>query len=85
MAPELTRRMQILLDERRFRALQQRAEQENISVGAFVRSAIDGALREDAGTRYEAAAAAFLDAQPLPVGELDELERELEDTYERGG
>ncbi len=79
-----TRRTQILLDEQRYRALHARAAAEHISVGAFVRSAIDRALAEG-GTSSSRAADEFLDAEPLPVGEPEELDRELERSYARDG
>lgn len=80
----LTRRTQILLDEQRFRQLRSRAQAEGISVGAFVRDAVDRALAQDQLADARRAAEAFLDAEPLSVGEPAELEEELEDFYERG-
>lgn len=80
----LTHRTQILLDEQRYRKLRERADAENTSVGAFVRSAIDVALAGEDGFSRRAADA-FLDAEPLPVGEPEELECELERSYARDG
>ncbi len=56
---------------------------EGISVGAFVRSAVDRALAEDVAADARRAAEAFLAAKPFPVGEPEELEHELERSYER--
>ena len=79
----LTRRTQILLDEHRYRQLRSRARAEGISVGAFVRNAVDRALADDRLADSRRAVEAFLDAEPLPVGEPAELEQELEASYER--
>jgi len=80
----LTRRTQILLDEERYRHLRERAAAEDRSVGAFVRAAIDKALAEPSESSLDAADA-FLDAEPLPVGEPEDLGRELERAYARDG
>ena len=80
----LTRRTQILLDEERYRRLRERAAAEDSSVGAFVRAAIDKALAEPSESSLHAANA-FLDAEPLPVGEPEDLGRELERAYAREG
>ncbi len=79
----LTRRTQVLLDEELHRRLRERAHMEGVSVGAFVRSAVDSALAEDLAAGPRRAAEDFLAADPLPVGEPKELERELERSYER--
>jgi len=79
----LTHRTQVLLDEERHRRLRARARADGVSVGAFVRGALDRALAENATAGTRRAAQAFLGAPPLPVGDLDELDRELEDSYER--
>lgn len=52
-------------------------------MGAFIRRAVDRALDEEPGDEQRRAAGAFLAATPLPVGEPDELARELEDATER--
>lgn len=76
--------MQILLDEERYEQLGARAAREGISVGAYVRAAIDRQLGEG-DDRARDALDAFLAAPPLEVGEPDELSRELEEAYGRGG
>ncbi len=80
----LNRRTQVLLDEQRYHRLRARSLAEGVSVGAFVRAALDRALAEDAAAGTRHAAQAFLDAPPLPVGEPEDLDRELERSYERG-
>lgn len=80
--PPLTRRTQILLDERRYQLLRSRAAAQGSSIGALVRDAIDQALAsdQDAGvSRSEV----FLSAPPLPVGEPDDLSDELEHALAR--
>lgn len=78
----LNRRTQLLLDERRYQRLRARAAAEGISVGAVIRSAIDRTLDEQDDSPA-AAAASFLAAPPLPVGEPEDLTREFEESYER--
>ena len=78
----LTRRTQVLLDEKRYQRLRARAAAEGSSVGALVRDAIDRML-VDGPDANVASAEAFLSAEPLPVGEPEELSAELERTLER--
>ncbi len=79
----LTRRTHVLLDEERYRRLRASADAEGVSVGAFVRAAVDRALAEDRLAHARGAAEAFLDAELLPVAEPVVLEQELERSYER--
>jgi len=79
--PLLSRRTQILLDEERYERLRSRAAAEGTSIGALIRAAIDDALGDDASPRR--AVADFLAAPPLPVGDPEELEREIEAGYAR--
>lgn len=79
----LARRTQVLLEEQQYRRLRARAQVEGVSVGAFVRAAVDRALTEDASAAGRRAAEAFLEAEPLPVGDPDTLERDLQSAYER--
>ena len=76
--------MQILLDEDRYRRLQTRATREGVSVGAYIREAIDRRLGGEDNPARDAARS-FLAAPRLPVGEPDELARELEDIHDRDG
>ncbi len=78
----LTRRTQVLLDERRYQRLRARAAAERTSVGALVREAVDRALESDRDADV-ASAEAFLAAEPLPVGEPEELRDELESALTR--
>ena len=75
----LNRRVHVLLDDDRLERLRQHAEASGSSVGAVVRDAIDRELQRDDRTQALAALESFLAAPPLPVGEPDELDRELEE------
>lgn len=78
----LTRRTQILLDDDRYERLRERANRSGESVGALIRGAIDRLLDEDLDRRSHAAAS-LLAAEPMPVGDWPELEREIETMYDR--
>lgn len=67
----LTRRTQLLLDEERYRRLQQEADVTGRSVAAIIRDAIDARLEEvDRGQQRRAAWQALLD-QPAPAYERE--------------
>jgi hypothetical protein len=78
------RRLQILLDEARYRRVAARARKEKTSVAAIIREAIDVALPDDPD-RKRAAGRALLAAHPIPVPEtLDELKAEVAAAHVRG-
>jgi hypothetical protein len=80
----LDRRLQILLDEGRYRRLAAAARERNTSVAAVIRDAIDDALPDDRERKREAAAA-ILAAEPVPVPEtVEELKAELDELRSRG-
>jgi len=76
----LSRRLQLLLDEARYRRLRAEARTRGASIGALVREAIDRAYPVSP-ERRRAAAKAILSAPPMPlpadmralVAELDEI------------
>lgn len=72
----LSRRLQILLDERQYARLAAYAEEQNLSVGAAVREAIDKAVPSTVSAR-ETAARRILAADAMPVPDPGELRREL--------
>lgn len=77
------RRLQILLDEPRYRRVAARARERKISVAAVIREAIDAALPSDLGQKRRAADA-ILAAETIPVPETwEELKAELDEI--RGG
>lgn len=77
-----TRRLQILLDEAQYARLEAYAREQGLSVGAAVRAAIDRTIPSDA-TRRQAAARAILAAEPMQVGSVEELKRELDELHGR--
>jgi hypothetical protein len=80
---ELNRRVHVLLDDGRLTRLRQRAEATGSSVGAVVRQAIDRELNDGPDPVAIAALESLLSAPPLPVGEPEELDRELETMMDR--
>ncbi len=80
----LERRLQILIDEGRYRRLVRASRETNKSVSAIIRDAIDRALPSDAAKK-KAAAEAILAADPIPVpATVEELKAEIEEGYGRG-
>ena len=82
MLMALERRLQVLLDEERFRRISQLAQQRGVPVAVIVREAIDRGLPRPDARRAEAGAA-VLAAAPMPAPELEDLLAELDDV--RGG
>lgn len=85
----LTHRTQVLLDDERLTLLRRRAAATGRSVGDLIREAIDRQIADAeeaervATQARERALESFLAADPMPVGDWPELERELEATLER--
>jgi hypothetical protein len=78
----LTRRLQVLLDERQYARLAAYARERKLSVGAAVREAIDRAI-PSASDERQAAARRVLAAPPMPVPGPEELRRELDELRAR--
>lgn len=74
----LERRLQILLDEKRYRRLAAAARARKTSVAAVVREAIDLALPVDVDRKRDAGRA-LLAADPIPVPDLEQLKVELDE------
>jgi hypothetical protein len=73
----LNRRLQILIDDARYRRLEAVARERRLSVAAVIRDAIDAALPADLAKKQRAANA-LLAAEPMPVPEtVEELKTEL--------
>lgn len=73
------RRLQILLDEPRFRRVEAAARERRLSVAAVIREAIDVALPADLESK-RAAADAILAAKPMDVPDtVEELKAELDE------
>jgi hypothetical protein len=73
----LTRRLQVLLDDKRYRGLEAAARRRRVSVATVVRDAIDRDLGSPALDR-NAAGRRFLGAPPMEVGSVDDLLSELD-------
>lgn len=71
------RRLQILLDERRYRRIAAIAHERKSSVAAVIREAIDLLAPDDQGKK-RAAAKRILDAPPMPVPDPEDLKAELQ-------
>jgi hypothetical protein len=75
----LNRRLQILIDDARYRRLEAVAQERRLSIAAVIRDAIDAALPGDLAKRQRAASA-LLAAEPMPVpGTVEELKAELDE------
>lgn len=83
--PEMTRRLQILLDERRYDLLEREAQRRGASVAALVRDAVERVYGVPEEERRDAVER-FLSAEPVPVKDWSEEKRELrEGFYGRSG
>jgi hypothetical protein len=79
------RRLQILLDEARYRRVASEAKHRGVSVAAVIREAIDRALPATGQQRMEAAER-ILTAPDMPVpDDPSELRAELDETRGRRG
>jgi len=75
------KRLQILIDEPRYRRLAAAARERRQSVSSVIREAIDVAFPADLAEK-QAAADAILAAEPMPVPDtIEELKAELEGLY----
>ena len=73
----MERRLQILIDEGRYRRLVRASRERNKSVSAIIRDAIDQALPSDLAKK-KAALDALLAAEPVPVpSTVEELKAEI--------
>ena len=73
----LEKRLQVLLDEARWRRLSAHAAERNVSVGAVVREALDKAIPASRDER-RGAARRILSADPMDVPRPSALRRELD-------
>lgn len=73
----LERRLQVLIDDARYRRLVRASREQKKSVSAIIRDAIDVALPSDRAKK-KAALDAILAADPMPVpGTVEELKAEI--------
>ena len=78
----LSRRLQVLIDDERLRRLEREAARRHVTVSVLVRDAIDAAYPTERPSK-EAAGRRILGAAPMPVPDLDDLRRELDDLRAR--
>lgn len=79
----LERRLQILIDEPRYRRVSARARERGTSVAAVIREAIDIAFPSDLAKK-RAAIRRILAAPPTEVPDtVEELEAEIAEMYDR--
>lgn len=74
----LTERLQVLIATQQRERLERLAAARGTSVAHLVREAIDHRFPHDEDRR-RSAAADILDAEPMEVGDIDDLRRELDD------
>jgi hypothetical protein len=80
----LDRRLQLLLDEGRYRRLAVAARERGVSVAAVIRDAIDQAVPDDTDRKRDSAAA-ILAAEPMAVpATAAELKTELDEARAGG-
>ena len=82
MCMPLEHRLQILLDEERYRRITAVARERGVSVATVVREAIDRGV-VDAAPRRAAAGRRILDAADISVPDVDRLRGELEELRSR--
>lgn len=80
----LRHRLQVLIDDDRQRRLEAEAARRGVSVAVLVREAIDAVYPSTAEER-RAAAERILNADPMPVSDVDELRAELDELRGRRG
>jgi hypothetical protein len=76
------RRLQLLIDEPRYRRVAAEARRRRASVSSVIRDAIDRSLGPDA-ERRRAALKAVLAAEPVPMPDPETLRREIADAHDR--
>lgn len=81
----LTRRLQVLLDEDRYRRLEGVAKRRRVSVSTVVRDAIDRDLGSLDDVRRRRAGQRFLDGPEMEVPDVDDLLAELDALRGRHG
>jgi hypothetical protein len=80
----LNRRLQILIDDARYRRLEAVAREHRLSVAAVIRDAIDAALPVDLDKKRRALAA-IMAAPPMSVPEhVEDLKAELDEIRSGG-
>ncbi len=83
----LTRRLQVLLDDDRFRRLEAEAERREVAIAVVVRDAIDSELTGPSTEERRAAARSFLafDEDQAPMPDVHDLKADLATMHDRHG
>ena len=81
----LEHRLQILLDDDRHRRITSIARERGVSVATVIREAIDRGVVDASAARRSSAAARVLNAPDMPVPEVTQLRRELDELQEHHG
>lgn len=81
--PEMTRRLQVLVDQERWSRLERRAKQRGASVATLVREAIDLAFPKEESTAREAAQR-FLSRPARDLGDWQTAKKQIERGLGRG-
>ncbi|MTV27909.1 ribbon-helix-helix protein, CopG family [Nitriliruptoraceae bacterium ZYF776] len=82
MSMSKDRRLQVLLEDEQYRSIEALARERHVSVATVVREALSRYLT--AGPeQVRTAAARILSADPMPVGDPDEVRAELEELRAR--
>ena len=82
----MTHRMQVLLGDAEYEQLRVTAQASNISVGEYVRRAIRRSLAEPVARPNEAKLLAVREAMAAyaPTGDIEQMNREIEEGYLSG-
>jgi hypothetical protein len=82
----MSKRLQVLLDEREFEELQHQAREEQMTVAEWVRRSLRAARRQSASgdVRRKLAAIRAAAGHSFPVGDVEEMLAEIERGYGRG-
>ena len=85
MCVPLEHRLQILLDDVRHRRVTAVARERGVSVATVIREAIDRGVVDASSARRQSAAQRVLSAPDMPVPELADLRRELDELHDHHG
>lgn len=80
----LNHRLQVLIDEERYERLVALSEETGRSIGELVREAVDRTY-PPVSEEKRRAGREILEAEPMPVPDVEELKRELNEARDRFG
>ncbi len=80
---EYVRRVQTLFTPRQYQLLQEYAQEVKKPLSVVVREAVEQSLLEELEQQRKKAALEWLCSQELPVGDWEEMEREIETKWEQ--